>query len=268
MYLLKCTWRIDGTIMGDVVPLAQLRTLINSQPHTTAQMFVHYSSLSMVPHKLYVTHDAMMMIARGQDHLSATHHYSAFTVYFSNFPHFIFTHALPQKNILQWGIQHPPVEAERRRGSYTHALQLNEASTPRGGGGQYHGESGNVKSGGHLTVDFCKLGSKHISTQHIYPTDAVYGGKGEHKGKGGIARWLARVQQPPHHAKPHIDVRWAGGHDTPALRYCRKAMTLTRSGDTMTSMQCGEDTTPTALWHCHEATTLMRPASIATSLWH
>ncbi|KAH9174057.1 hypothetical protein EDB89DRAFT_1904777 [Lactarius sanguifluus] len=56
--------------------------------------------------------------------------------------------------------------------------------------------------------------------------------------------------------------------------HSREATTLTRSGDTTTSMGRGKDTTPaseattpTAQRHRREATTPMQPASPATSLW-
>ncbi|KAI9442141.1 hypothetical protein H4582DRAFT_2054663 [Lactarius indigo] len=39
-------------------------------------------------------------------------------------------------------------------------------------------ESGRARSGGHLTVDFCKLDGKLITTHHVYPSDEAYEGKG------------------------------------------------------------------------------------------
>lgn len=39
----------------------------------------------------------------------------------------------------------------------------------------WHGESGIALSGGHLTVDFLDSNNRHISTHHVYPSEAAYG---------------------------------------------------------------------------------------------
>lgn len=39
----------------------------------------------------------------------------------------------------------------------------------------WHGESGANPSGGHITVDFYSLGSRHITTHHVYRTNDAYG---------------------------------------------------------------------------------------------
>jgi hypothetical protein len=45
----------------------------------------------------------------------------------------------------------------------------------------WHGESGNAKSGGHITVDF-RSRSSHITTHHVYKKDDAYS-KMERRGR-------------------------------------------------------------------------------------
>ncbi|KAI9444459.1 hypothetical protein H4582DRAFT_2070194 [Lactarius indigo] len=56
-----------------------------------------------------------------------------------------------------------------------------ELACPRPTG--LHGESGRARSGGHLTVDFCKLDGKLITTHHVYPSDEAYEGEDKKKSK-------------------------------------------------------------------------------------
>ena len=39
----------------------------------------------------------------------------------------------------------------------------------------WHGESGQATWGGHITVDFEDSDDNHVTTQHVYPTNAGYG---------------------------------------------------------------------------------------------
>jgi hypothetical protein len=41
----------------------------------------------------------------------------------------------------------------------------------------WHGESGRANWGGHITVDFRTRAHVHVSTHHVYRTEAAYGGK-------------------------------------------------------------------------------------------
>jgi hypothetical protein len=41
----------------------------------------------------------------------------------------------------------------------------------------WHGESGNMSFGSHLTVNFLTKNRVHITTHHIYRTDAAYRGE-------------------------------------------------------------------------------------------
>ncbi|KAH9009546.1 hypothetical protein EDB84DRAFT_1571157 [Lactarius hengduanensis] len=46
----------------------------------------------------------------------------------------------------------------------------------------WHGESGRANWGGHVTVDFRTQAHVHVSTHHVYRTEAAYGGYEEMTG--------------------------------------------------------------------------------------
>ncbi|KAH9034326.1 hypothetical protein EDB85DRAFT_1889823 [Lactarius pseudohatsudake] len=46
----------------------------------------------------------------------------------------------------------------------------------------WHGESGSANWGGHVTVDFRMQAHIHVSTHHVYCTEAAYGGQEETMG--------------------------------------------------------------------------------------